>query len=139
MHTLISTPCSNALHRSSKNDLLPRLVEVITLDKGLDVEPRSADDERQIPLRLMDTNELRHACNKLRYGEWLIRLQYVDEMMRDTSLLLCGRLCAANVEPAIDAHGVARDDVRPQFLCKLQRKLRLSDRRWSDEDEQRAF
>ena len=139
MHTHISAPRRNALHRTAKPLLLLRLVEIIPLDQCLDVESRAANDERQMPLRRMGTDELRHTHDKRCHRERLIRIQYVDEMMRDTSLLLCRWLCTADVEPAIDAHGVARDDVRPQCLGKLHRQCSLSDRRRSEEHKNGTF
>ena len=135
----ISAPCGNALHRTAKPLLLLCLVEIIPLDQCLDIKPRTADDERQISLRRMGADELRHAHDKLRYGKWLIRIQHIDEMMRDTSPLLCGRLCTADVESTIDTHGIARDDVCPQFLGKFQRQRGLSDRRRPEKYKNGAF
>ena len=139
MYAHISTPPCNLLHRTAERCVRARFVKMIPFDKCLDIQPRPANDERQPPLSRMRAHKSVHACHKLRHGEGRLCSQHIHEMMCDARPFLSCRLRAADVKAAIEAHGVARDDVRPQFLCKLQRKLRLSDRRWSDENEQRAF
>ena len=120
MHTHISSPDGNALHCTAKAGMLLRLVEVVALDEGLDIEPRPADDEGQAALTLMCLHELGDPRRKLRYREGFVRVQYIHEMMPYAHELLFRRLCTADIKAAVKEHGIARNDIGAKFLCKSQ-------------------
>jgi hypothetical protein len=59
----------------------------------------------------------------LRGIEWRGEFSYVDQMVRDTAAFLRGGLGSAEVESAIDLHGIDGDDFAIQFFGERERDL----------------
>ena len=116
--------------------MLLRFIEIVSLDERLDVEPRTTDNKWQAPPHLTLLDKCGNTRNKRRNRKRFIRVQHIDEMMRDTCLLCNSRLCTADIKSTIDTHGIARYDIRPKRLGKFQRKFCLSDCRRAEQHEE---
>ena len=73
-------------------------------NERVDIQPRTADDDRQLSAR----DDIVHAGgglrNVARHGIVLLRLGHVDHMVRHAAHFLRRRLRGADVHPAIDLH-----------------------------------
>ena len=69
----------------------------------------------------------------------LIRLQNIQQMMRDAVHLFFSDLCGADIHPSIDLHGVRGYDLSLYRLGKGDGKGCLSDGSWARQNDKRTF
>jgi hypothetical protein len=62
----------------------------------------------------------------LRHAVILVRIDHVDQMVRNDSLLLQRRFRRANVHPAVNGHRIERDNLGAESLGQRQRDPRLA-------------
>ncbi len=90
------------------------------------VEPRAADDNRQVASRLDLADGARGIHCELRGGVDLGRIGDVDQVMRNAAAFVERHLVGADVEPAIDRRRVAVDDLAAEALGQRQRQRALA-------------
>ena len=128
--------CDELLHLLAEGRVLPRLLELIVLEQGLDVEARAAGEDGHPALRIEAVDDGLGLLLEERHAVGLIGIADVDEVMRDALPLRLGRLGRADVEAAVDEHRVTGQDFRLERLCELDGERCLArSRRPEDDDE----
>ena len=60
--------------------------------------------------------------NKIRYTEHLFRAADINAVVRHRLLLFHCSFCSADIQPAVDLHRIAADDLTMKALCQCNRK-----------------
>ena len=96
------------------------------VQKALDIQARAAHENGQIsPCRDLLFQRCGHR-RKICHTESFVRRQDVHAVVRDAAGLLRRHLCGTNVQPLIDLHGIAADDLAGKMFCKLYAQRCLS-------------
>ena len=76
---------------------------------------------------------------KIRHAEDLVRREDIHAVVRDAAGLLLRHLGGAHIQPFVDLHGVAADDLAGKMLCQRDPQRRLASGRGADDRHDRVF
>ncbi len=85
------------------------------IDDGLNIMGRAAHEQGLAPSRANILNGRERLLLKTRDGINLSRLDHVQQMVWDQSLLLRRDLGRANIQPTIDLARISRNNLPPKF------------------------
>ena len=97
------------------------------VDNRLDIEAGTADDDRNMPRGIDLLHRFLRKRLELHDVKGLRWIQDVDQIMTDPSHLLRPYLGRSDIHPAVDLHGIGRDDLSPDLCRKLSGQSGLAD------------
>ena len=105
---------------------LGAVAEVEPADERVDVKPRAADDNRELPAREDIPHGGVRRLDIARNAPLLVRLGDVYQVVRRGGELVRRRLGRADVHAAVELHGVAGDNLGVQALREQYAQARLA-------------
>ncbi len=115
-----------------------RLIEFIPLEQCLDIEAGASGQYRYLATTVQLIDLLRGQIYEIRDRELLIRIAYIDEVMRYAAPLLEGRLGRADIEPPVYKLRISGYDLGMKSLSQVERQCRLAHRGRSEYDDEPA-
>ena len=88
------------------------------IQKALHIQSGAAYQQRQMPPGSDIPNVLPCQRGEIRHAEGLFRGEDVHAVVRDAAGLLRRHLCRTDVQPLIDLHGIAADDLAGKMPCQ---------------------
>ena len=117
----------------------PRRSGKQSLGQRAQIQSRPAGHNRHVPACRNLTQRHPRLSAVLARSKRLIRVRYIDQMMRHARLLFFGRFGGAQFHAAIHGHGVAAHNLAAKALRKNQRKRRLPAPRRPQQDHDQGL
>ena len=102
------------------------LCKINIIDDALDIKPCSPGQNRDMPPGPDSVHRHFRQPLEKRGIERLIRIQNIDQMVRNTPHFVRTDFRGADIHPPVDLHGICRYDLPADLLCQTDGKLCLA-------------
>jgi hypothetical protein len=107
--------------------------EIERVDQCPEMQAGASHDQRRCSLIGQRSQHRPSLSLELGHTEPDLRIDQIDHVMRNSSLIRGGRFSRPDVHPAIHLHGVDRDHMGAEILCESKGQATLSGRRRTEQ------